>query len=165
MSTGVEEVVRPNYSGAIYGSLLAASVVVGAGAGGEFDIGPLRLAALLVVTGLVFWLAHAYAGLVGDRIHHAKLNSVEIGRVARHEWPLLQAAFLPAAAAVLFGLFGASNAAATWAALIAAIGAQVGWATVASVRAGANGPLVFVTVLVNLGLGLIIVLLKSALHH
>lgn len=157
--------VRPNYSGAIYGSLLAASVVVGAGAGGEFDIGPLRLAALLLVTGLVFWLAHAYAELVGDRIRHATVNAAEIGRVARHEWPLLQAAVLPAVAAVLFGLLGASNAAATWAALIAAIAAQVGWATLASVRSGASGPLVLVTAVVNLALGLIIVLLKSALHH
>ena len=69
----VEEEGRPNYSGAIYGSMLAASVVVGAGAGG----GPLTDAArisLLVATGLVFWIAHAYARLVGDRIHHAELN-------------------------------------------------------------------------------------------
>ena len=65
---------RPNYAGAIYGSLLAASVVVGAGVGaeGNYHLWPLRLAALLVATGLVFCLAHAYAELVGDRIHHAR---------------------------------------------------------------------------------------------
>ena len=165
MSISAKEVVRPNFSGAIYGSLLAASVVVSAGVGGKFDIGPLRLAVLLLVTGFVFWLAHAYAQLVGDRLHHAMLDRAEIGRVARHEWPLLQSAFPPAAAAVVFGLLGAGNAAATWPALITAIGAQIGWATLAAVRAGANGRLVAVTALVNLALGLIIVVLKSALHH
>jgi hypothetical protein len=154
-----------NYSGAIYGSLLAASVVVGASAGGDYNLGPLRLAALLVATGLVFWLAHAYARLVGDRIHHAELNRRELIAVARHEWPLLQASLVPAAAAVVVALVGASNVAAAWAALTAAIVAQVGWATAASVRAGANGPLVVLTALVNLALGLIIVILKAALQH
>lgn len=159
--------VRPNYAGAIYGSLLAASVVVGAAAGasGNYDLGPLRLAALLAATGLVFWLAHAYALLVGDRIHHAALGWPEIRRVGRHEWPLFQAALPPAAAALLFGLLGASNTAAGWAALTVAIAAQVGWATFTTQRSGAGGPIVLVTALANLVLGLLIVMLKTALHH
>jgi hypothetical protein len=158
------EALRPDYSGAIYGSLLAASVVVGTSASGDY-IRPWRLAALLVATGLVFWVAHAYARLVGDRIHHAALNRREIVSVGRREWPLLQTAFPPAAAALLTGLLGGSNGTAAWAALIVAIAAQVGWATLASVRSGANRPLILVTILVNMGLGLIIVFLKSALYH
>jgi hypothetical protein len=156
---------RPDYSGAIYGSLLAASVVVGTAAGGHYDVPPWRLATLLVATGLVFWVAHAYAGLVGDRIHHATLNRREIVSVGRREWPLLQTAFPPAAAAVFAGLLGASNGAAAWCALIVAIAAQVGWATLASVRSGASGPLILGTILVNMGLGMIVVILKSALYH
>jgi len=158
---------RAHYSGAIYGSMLAASVVVGAGAGaeGHYELSPLRLAALLVATGLVFWLAHAYALLVGDRVHHGAIDRAEIGWVARHEWPLFQAALPPAAAALLFGLLGASNLAAGWAALAVAVVGQVGWATFTTVRAGASGPLVLVTVLVNLVLGLLIVVLKVALQH
>jgi hypothetical protein len=157
----------PNYSGAIYGSLLAGSVVVGAaaGAGGDYHVGPMRLALLLVATGLVFWLAHAYAALVGDHIRPALLDRAAIRRVARHEWPLLQAALPPAVAALLMGLLGGSDAAAGWAALTVAIAAQVGWATVATRRAGAKGPLVFLTAVVNLILGLLIVMLKTALHH
>jgi hypothetical protein len=159
--------VRPNYSGAIYGSLLAASVVVGAAAGtaGDYHVTPLQLTVLLLATGLVFWLAHAYAALVGDRIHHVRLDRVQIRRVARHEWPLLQAAFPAAAAALLVGLLGGSDAAAAWMALAVAIAGQVGWATVATLRAGASGPLVLVTALVNLVLGFLIVILKTALYH
>jgi hypothetical protein len=158
---------QPNYTGAIYGSLLAASVVVGAAAGaeGDYELPPVRLAALLVATGLVFWLAHAYARLVGDRVHHAALGWQEIRRVARHEWPLFQTALPPAGAALLFGLLGASNAAAAWAALAVAIVGQVGWATFTTIRNGAGTRLVLVTVLVNLLLGLLIVVLKAALHH
>jgi hypothetical protein len=120
---------------------------------------------LLVATGLVFWLAHVYAALVGDRIDHTRLDPAELRRVARHEWPLLQAALPAAGAAVLVGLLGGSDAAAAWTALVVAITGQVGWATVATLRAGASGPLVTVTAVVNLVLGLLIVILKTALHH
>ncbi|HEY6596379.1 MAG TPA: hypothetical protein VI011_20075 [Asanoa sp.] len=156
---------RPNYTGAVYGSLLAGSVVVGAGAGGTSDLPPLKLAGLLVATGLVFWLAHGYARLVGDQLRHTALGRQEIRRVARHEWPLFQTALPPAATAVVFGLLGASNTAAAWAALTAAVVEQVGWATFITVRSGATRRLVLVTALVNLGLGLLIVLLKATLHH
>src|SRR3954453_7078672 len=76
--------LRANYTGAVYGSLLAASVVVGAavGGGGRLDVGPGGVAALLIVTGLVFCVAHAYARLVGDRIEQKELTWREIGRVA-----------------------------------------------------------------------------------
>lgn len=156
-----------NYAGAVHGSLLAASVVVGAGAGaeGNVEIRPVRLATLLVATGLVFWLAHAYAALVGARARRATFHRREIGVVVRHEWPLLEAALPPAAAALLFGLLGASNAAAGWAALVVALAGQVGWATVTTFRAGASRRLVLVTAVVNLVLGLLIVVLKTALHH
>jgi len=156
----------PNYTGAVYGSLLAGSVVVGAGAGagGTYDLSPLRLAAVLVATGLVFWLAHAYARLVG-RAHHAAFNWQEIRWVVRREWPLFQAALPPAGAALLFGLLGASDTAAAWAALTVAIIEQVGWATFMTLRAGVSRPQVLVSSLVYLVLGLLIVALKAALHH
>jgi hypothetical protein len=157
----------PHYIGAVYGSLLAASVVVGAASSGhgELEFRPIKLAALLIVTGFVFWVTHAYARLAGERLHHVAPDLREVRLVLRREWPLLQAALPPSVAAVAFGLAGASDMTAAWAALVVAIAAQVGWATAATVRAGAKPPLVAVTVLVNLVLGLIIVLLKSALHH
>jgi hypothetical protein len=156
---------RPDYTGAVYGSLLAGSVVVGAGAGGTSELSPLKLAGLLLATGLVFWLAHGYARLVGDQLRHAALGRQEIRHVARHEWPLFQTALPPAATAAVFGLLGASNSAAAWAALTAAVVEQVGWATFITVRSGAGRRLVLVAALVNLVLGLLIVLLKATLQH
>jgi hypothetical protein len=93
---------RIDYTGAVYGWLLAASVVAGTGPrhGGA---PPGELAALLVGTGLVFWMAHSYARLVGARLHWTRLTWHEVRVVARHEWPLAGAAF-PAAAVAVFGL-------------------------------------------------------------
>jgi hypothetical protein len=160
------ETTEADFAGAIYGSMLAASVVVGAGLGAEGHAPPpVRLALLLVATGVIFWVAHAYARLIGDRIHRAVIDRAEVVRVARLEWPLLQATFPPAAAAVVFGLFGASNTTAGWAALVVAIGGQIGWATVAARQAGASRGLLFLTAVVNLVLGSVIVVLKAMLQH
>ena len=156
-----------DYTGAIYGSLLAGSVVIGSAVGehGESAVRPPQLAASLIITGLVFWLAHAYARLVGQRNRHAALTSQEVRRAVRREWPVLGAALPPAAAALVVGLLGASNAAAAWAALLTAIAGQVGWATIATIRAGASRRLVLLSAVGNLVLGLLIVVLKVALYH
>lgn len=156
-----------DYTGAIYGSLLAGSVVIGSAVGehGESAVRPLQLAASLIITGLVFWLAHAYARLVGQRNRQAALTAQGVRRTVLREWPVLGAALPPAAAALILGLVGASNAAAAWAALVAAIAGQVGWATITTIRTGASTPLVLLSAAVNLLLGLAIVLLKTALSH
>jgi len=161
--------VRPetneaDYAGAIYGSMLAASVVVGAGLGGHAPP-PVRLALLLIATGVVFWVAHAYARLIGDRIHRTVISWAEVVRIGRLEWPLLQATFPPAAAAAVLGLLGAGNTTAAWTALLVAITGQIGWATVAARQAGASKSLMFLTAVVNLALGSVIVLLKAMLQH
>lgn len=152
---------RRDYTGAIYGSLLSASVVVSASAGHEPQ--PVRLSVLLIVTGLVFWIAHAYARLVGDRIRHVEVTWQEVRHVCTHEWPLVEAAFPPAAAAFICFVLGLDEAAA-WAALVVAITGQVGWAVYAAYRAGASRPLILASLGLNLLLGLVIVVLKAGLH-
>src|SRR5664279_408072 len=52
-----------NYTSAVYGSVLAATVVVSSG-----DLrAPLTLAVLRVVSGITFWFAHVYAATVAAR--------------------------------------------------------------------------------------------------
>lgn len=153
---------RADYGGAIYGALLAASVVAGAG-----TFGPpswLELALLLLITGLVFWVAHVYAHLVADRESYRGLAWAAVRRVARQEWPIVQAAVLPAVAAALGPLLGLDPAGTAWFALAIALAELVCWSGVTAVRAGASARLVVVSVAVNLMLGLIVVALKSQLH-
>ncbi|MEU4171089.1 hypothetical protein AB0F46_29945 [Streptomyces sp. NPDC026665] len=154
---------RTDYAGAIYGSILAASVVATAGTTGEFP--RLEAVVLLVVTGLVFWATHVYAQLAGERVHGQRWTLHQIRRIGTHEWSIVEAATLPAVAVALSALFDLSVNTGLWIALAVAVGQQVMWACLGAVRAGASHGLVFAEGVVNLALGLIIVAAKVVLKH
>ncbi|MFJ3976236.1 hypothetical protein [Streptomyces sp. NPDC090021] len=154
--------VRGDYTGAVYGSLLAASVVVGAGTLGSYP--RLQLIALLLGTGVVFWAAHVFAHLFGARMA-GRLSWRAIRRTAREERPIIEAAVPPALAAAISPLFGLGPHGVAWTALLVALAGQVGWATVAAKRAGASRRLMVVAGAINLFLGLLIVLLKVGIQH
>ncbi|MEQ7006922.1 hypothetical protein ABN028_12145 [Actinopolymorpha sp. B17G11] len=167
-----------DYAGAVYGSLLAAAVVVGAGADGT-PLAPTDLAIALVGTGVVFWAAHVYARVVGERprpgspgagsrsdsrTEAVSLTAQRVGDVARREWPMVEAALPPAAVALIGGFAGFPAGAVTWAALGIAVAGQVGWAMVAAAAAGVRRRGVAASGVGNLVLGLLIVLLEVGLH-
>lgn len=154
---------RANYTGAVYGSLLAASVVAGAGSAGPYP--RLELVLLLICTGLVFWAAHVYAGFVGDRLRAQKVTWREIRQVCVREWPIVQAALLPAASVAVSPLLGLGPEGAAWLAVSIAVAQQVGWASAAVIRVGASRWAVVSVGIVNLVLGLVIVAAKVALQH
>ncbi|MET7934209.1 hypothetical protein [Streptomyces sp. NPDC005322] len=154
---------RVDYSGAVYGSLLAASVVVGAGTLGSYP--RLELVVLLLGTAVVFWAAHVFSRLFGARMVHQPVSREEVRRVGADERPILEAAVPPAGAVVISPLFGLGLQGTAWLALTVALAGQVGWATLAAVRAGASRRLILVAGAVNLLLGLVIVVFKVALQH
>ncbi|MET7466116.1 hypothetical protein [Nonomuraea sp. NPDC005501] len=145
------------FGGAVYGSLLAASVVAGSAAGTPSPPGDLVL--LLISTGVVFWLAHLYVRLVERGLH--PLTWRRIRAAGRQEWPLAQAAVPPAVAVALASQLGMSNEAATWVALGVAVATQVAWAVAAAVSAGSGKGVVVVSGITNLLLGLVIIALKT----
>jgi hypothetical protein len=152
--------MRSDYVGAVYGSLLAASVVAGTGADGE-PLRPLDLAALLLGTGVAFFVAHVYAQVAGAP-GTAWRDGVR--RSAVREWPLVQAAFPPAVVAVLGGLAGLPNGVTSLLALGVAVAGQVGWAVLASLRAGFSRRGTAVSGAVNLLIGLAILALEISLY-
>ncbi|MGW1680579.1 hypothetical protein [Saccharopolyspora sp. NPDC002376] len=157
------DTARTDYTGAIYGSLLAASVVAGASLHSEYP--RLQLVLLLLCTGVVFWAAHAYANFVGDRLRHEPVTRREIWGVCAREWPIVQAAVLPAAAVAISPLLDLGPRGAAWLALGLAVTQQVGWASAAVLRAGASRWELVSVGTVNLVLGLIIVAAKAVLQH
>ncbi|WP_145796919.1 hypothetical protein [Kitasatospora atroaurantiaca] len=154
---------RTDYAGAVYGSLLAASVVATAGAVAEYP--RLQLAVMLIVTGLVFWGTHVYARLAGERLVGQPITWRETRNVARHESSIVEAAVLPAAAVLISPALGLDLAGTAWLALSVAVAQQVAWAVGGAVRAGASRRQVAVEGLANLALGLVIVAAKAALGH
>ncbi|MEU6662978.1 hypothetical protein [Streptomyces sp. NPDC046821] len=152
---------RTDYAGAVYGSLLAASVLAASSVHEPFP--RLQLILLLLVTGIVFWLAHVYAHVAGEREAGTSVTRAEIRRIASHEWPIVEAAALPALAVLVSPKLGTGENA--WLALGVAVAQQVFWACLGARRAGASRPQVVAQGAVNLLLGLVIVAAKAAVGH
>ncbi|MCQ9134828.1 MULTISPECIES: hypothetical protein [Streptomyces] len=152
-----------DYTGAVYGSMLAASVVVGAGTLGSMP--RLELVALLLLTGVVFWVGHVHAHLFGARLAQRRLERPVVVQVCREEWPIVKAAVPPAVAVAVSPLLGLDLSGTLWFALAVAVAGQVGWSAAGARRAGASWRLVTVTTSVNLVLGLLIIAFKLLVTH
>lgn len=144
---------------AVYGSVLAATVVVSSG----YSRGPVTLAVLLVVSGLVFWLAHVYAQTVSMR--HGGWRLGPIKHSMREEWPVAFAAIPPALAALTGLIPGVSPADGVWAALIVAIIEQQLWGFAAVRNSGVQGGERTAAILLNAFMGLVIIALKVLVNH
>ncbi|MBE8472304.1 hypothetical protein [Streptomyces justiciae] len=154
---------REDYTGGVYGSMLAASVVIGAGSLGSFPRTELVL--LLLLTSVVFWIAHVHAQLFGARLAQQPLDRRVVAHVCRDEWPIVKAAVPPAVAVAISPLLGMGVRGAVWLALCVAVAGQVGWSVAAARHAGASPRLMAATASVNLVLGLLIITFKIVLTH
>lgn len=144
---------------AIYGTILAGSVLVAVGGGPG-----VRLVAV-VATGIVFWLAHAHVALMRRVVRRGEHVHVdEVRRALAEEWPLVQAGVTPAAPLVLAWLGVVSTATAVSLGLALCLVGLVAWG-IAIARAARLGPRqTAIAVGVNLALGLALVALKAILH-
>jgi hypothetical protein len=150
--------------GFIYGTIVVLAVIV-AGAKAYPDRSA-WIAALVVVTTLVFWLAHVYSHALAYSVAHDEhLSLVELRRIARREASIVEAA-VPSVVALVLGAFGViSTQVAVWAAVglglvvLAVEGIafarveKLGWAGTIGAVAG------------NLGLGMLLIGLKLLVSH
>lgn len=150
--------------GFIYGTIVVLSVVI---AGARiYPNGPGHVAAFVVVTTFVLWLAHAYShGLALSVTNDEHLSLAELGHVARREASILEAG-VPSIVALLLGAAGIlSEDVAIW----LAIGLGLGVLAVQGVvfaRIEHLGRLATaVVVALNLGLGVLLIWLKLLVGH
>jgi hypothetical protein len=151
-------------AGFIYGTIIALSVLV-AGAR-AFPDGPGHVAALVAATSVTFWLAHVYAhGLAYSVAHKEHLSRSELGRIARQEWSVVEAAAPPVAVLVLGALGLISASVALWGALVVGLVvlAAQGLVFARVERLGWAGTLFVLAA--NLCLGLVLVALKLFVGH
>ena len=105
-----------SYAAAIYGSIVATALVA---AFHQEKASPETTILALLSTMAVFWLGHVWSAILGERLHLGRaFDRHRLGPIARSEWPLVEAAFVPAAVLAL------------------------GWAGVLSSRASLDGALV-----------------------
>ncbi|GHF52106.1 hypothetical protein [Streptomyces griseosporeus] len=158
-----ERRAHADYTGGVYGSLLAATVLIGADALGDFP--RVQVVALLLLSGVAFWIAHVHAQLFGEHLAQHPLDRHTVLHVCRDEWPIVKAAVPPAVAVAVSPLLGLDVPGTLWLALGVALAGLVGWSLAAAKRAGASARLLVLTALVNLLLGLLIISFKLFVKH
>jgi hypothetical protein len=150
-------------TGAIYGTILVTALVAGLSEDPDYSDEDILIS--VVATAIVFWLAHVYAHVLGDRLEGGTHRLRELVRTAAGaESPLVYAAVLPCAALVL-GLAGAwsrntSVTIAVWlgVASLAAYGFRFGR------RLGHGIPTSTLSAVANAFAGVVIVILKIVIH-
>jgi hypothetical protein len=153
---------RRDVAGAIYGLILATSVIA---VSRQYTHDALVTAVTVVVTAGVFWLAHVYAGVlaIGLRGQH-RPTWAEVRLVVDEEWPLVQSGVLPTAILLLGPLGVLADDTAQDVALGACLAELAATGLLVARAAGARGILVVVSGAISLSLGLVVILLKIAVH-
>lgn len=149
-------------AGAIYGTILATTVVAAIGPEPEKLS---RALAVVVVTSAVFYAAHVYSVVVGARlVARRPLTGSEVGAVAASEWPMLQSSW-PVLLPLLLGKLGViPDEAATNVAMLAGITALFIYGVLIGVREGRGWVSVALNATVVGSFGLLILLLKVLVH-
>ena len=155
---------REGVAGTVYGTIVVMATLA-AGSRGE-ETRPWKLATVVAVTVLVLWVAHVYAHALAEGLRQERqLKPREIGSVARQELSIALAAVAPVGVLALAQLGAVESQTAVWLAL------GIGVATLAFQGAryaelehlGRLGRAVSVSL--NVGLGLAIVLLEASITH
>jgi hypothetical protein len=151
-------------SGYIYGTIVALSVIVGGAKAYPHEPG--HIAVVVAVTCAVFWLAHVYAHGIGHAVHRNEhLSFADLLAIAHREASVLEAAVPPIVALLLGALGVFEPKTSVWIAF--ALGLVV-LAAQGVVFARVERLSVLATIAVvgaNLGLGLVLVLLKLFVSH
>jgi hypothetical protein len=160
---GVGHAAERNVANAIYGLILATSVIA---VSREYTAKNAGITAItVIVTAGVFWLAHVYAevlALEADERHVPTRR--EIRAILSKEWPMVQAGILPTLV-LLLGPLGVVEDPAVQDAALAVCLVELGLTGIAAARAGgARGGLVVVSGLVSLSLGVAVTALKVIVH-
>lgn len=150
---------QADFTSAVYGSVVAGTVIVSAG-----PMPAIGLSVLLVVSGVVFWLAHVYAITVANVHGGWELGAIRKG--LRKEWPVAFAAIPPALAALTAAFFpDITTTDGAWIALVVAIVEQQIWGYAAVRRSSLSGMAVVRTITLNVVIGIVVVGLKFAVGH
>jgi hypothetical protein len=151
------------YAAAVYGSIVAAALLAGFH---EEHVGARTALLTLLSTMGVFWLAHVWSTVVGERIHQGRHFTMrQAGEIGRGEWPLMEATFVPALALLLGWAGVLADRAALTLALVVCIVQLFGWGFVVGRRAYDRRLPALLTGLVDGALGLALVGLELVIIH
>ena len=152
-----------DYAGAIYGSIIATSLI---GALRQADVSSKEITLEVAATMIVLWLAHTWAAIAGERIHlgHGLLLH-RVRALARQEWPIVEAGFVPVVALALgwIGVLDATQA--TRVALILGVAQLFVWGFVLGRRVYSSWGGAILAALGDGAVGVVLVLLEIWVTH
>lgn len=150
-----------NPAGVVYGTIACGSLLAAEGTRSE----SLLHASGAVALGLVlYWLAHAYAGALGERLQSgASLSGAHLAQHLTHSWAIVRGAFIPLLVLLLSAAAGADVEAAVTAGLISAAALLVGLEIVAGVRGGLGAREMAVQISIGAVLGIGVLALRAIL--
>lgn len=151
-------------AGTVFGTITTMATITAYGR--AFQHSPWKVEELVVSTALVLWVGHVYAHGLSESIHQRRpLRAGVLWFVAQRELGILLAAVLPCLALTLGGIGVLGENASIWLALavgLATLAVEgVRYARIEHLHSGGT----FVAVALNVGLGLLVVVLKVAVLH
>jgi hypothetical protein len=119
----------------------------------------------VVLALLLYWLAHAYSELLGERLlTHERLGAQALGRSLLHEWAIVRGGALPLLALVLAWIGGASQETGVLLAVWTAALSLVAFELVAGVRSRSTPKELVLEGCIGATMGLAIIALRAILH-
>jgi hypothetical protein len=156
-------IAADSYAAAVYGSIVAAALVT---ALRETHASSGESVASLLSTMAVFWLAHVWSQVTGERIHHGTRFAPHlVYEIARAGWPLMEAAFGPTVVLLLGWARLVTDRTALTGALVVCALQLMTWAFVVGRRAYDHWYYAALSALGNGLLGLILVVLETIVLH
>lgn len=148
---------------AVHGTVLAGALIAVQGAHEDVDIS--RLVIVVLLTQFVYWLAHVYAEIVGERIHtRTRASWAQVRALMVREWPLVAVSYGPLAVVLVASWAGAGSNDAVLAGLWATMALLAGWALLAGIRCHLGRIEMLLYVAASLGLGGLLIIIKALLH-
>jgi hypothetical protein len=143
--------------------VLAIGAVLAAESGSHEDY--IDTASSAVIAILLYWLAHAYADLLGHRLQtHERLSAKALWRALIGEAAILAGAALPLLALALTWALGVALATGVEVALWSSVASLIGFELLAGIRAQATPGELLLDAGVGMTMGLAILALKIVLH-
>ncbi len=151
-----------NPSGVIYGTIAVGAVLAAESTRRETFADTIE--ATMLILGL-YWLAHTYATVVGDRLKtRDSLSASGLWRASLHEGAIVKGAAIPIAVLVVLWASGVSLASAVTAALWSSAGALAVFEIMATLRSRVTGARRLTQIVVGALLGAGVLLVRVVLH-
>ena len=151
-----------NPSGVVYGMIVIGALLAAESGRHESYLDTLGSA---LIAAALYWLAHAYASVLGRRLATQEpLTAKALRGALAHDWALVRGAAIPLLVLLLAWATGAAQATAVTAALWSVVVSLVAFELIAGIRSKATSGELTLEVGVGVALGLGILALKIVLH-